>query len=412
MKTKSSNVIERQTTQQNYPLIVIASEARQSQPTTVIATPTRHCERNSAILSDYRHCITLPSLRGQRGNPDPTQQAQPRRATMHTTTASHIILAQAPSPRFAPLCIKSLRSMALAGCISLAFLTPATAADFSGSLKGVSITDAQATNKPPTATFTYTQNGDIVTLDASGSSDPDGTISKYKWTFGDGTTSEGATATYTLSGTSKLNVTLTVVDNNNGVALSQQTITPASKGIADDFSANTASSYTSVTGNILTVSGGTATPTRAYTSAAFMYSTDLTSSNMVVRAKLSRTNAAGTGLYFRASANGGYFLTNHYATADRLYLYSVSGSTFSQLATILFTGKMVWPADTSYPMEVTIQGSTITAKIDWNNNGAFDDANGNYTVTDNKITAGTRAGFGAAMNGGTTSIDDFKANPL
>jgi len=300
----------------------------------------------------------------------------------------------------------------LAGFISVAILSTATAADFSGSLKGVSITDSLANNKAPIASFTYTQEGDIITLDAGGSSDPDGNIVKYKWTFGDGATSEGATATYTLTGTANLQVILTVIDNNNGVALNQQSITPAPKGIADNFSANTASNYTSVTGNVLTVTGGTANPTRAYAKAAFMHSTDLTSSDMVVSAKLSRTSAAGGGLYFRASANGGYFLTINYSTGDRLYLYSVSGTTFTQVTTPMFTGKMIWPVDTSHSMEVTVQGSAITAKIDWNDDGIFDDANGTYTVTDSKIATGTRAGFGATMNGGTASIDDFKANPL
>lgn len=43
--------------------------------------------------------------------------------------------------------------------------------NFSGTLKGVAITDALGTNQPPVAQFTYSQNGDIFVFDANGSSD-------------------------------------------------------------------------------------------------------------------------------------------------------------------------------------------------------------------------------------------------
>ncbi|MBV5329101.1 MAG: PKD domain-containing protein, partial [Chlorobium sp.] len=170
--------------------------------------------------------------------PNPTQQAQPRRATMHTTTASPILLAKSPSTRFAPLCNKSLRSMALAGCISLAFLSPAIAADFSGSLKGVSITDAQATNKPPNASFTYTISSNTVTFNAGGTTDPDGTITKYQWDLGNGTKGEGITYSYQLvSNETNLKVTLTVIDNANAAALSQQAVSlvPVCSGTKGPF---------------------------------------------------------------------------------------------------------------------------------------------------------------------------------
>lgn len=154
---------------------------------------------------------------------------------MYSTTAFDMLPAQTPSTHFAPFCSKGATSSILAGFILLAFLSTATAADFSGSLKGVSITDAQVTNKPPTAVFTYKQDGGTIIFDASGSSDPDGSITKYKWGFGNGTASEGVTTTYTLTNTANFQVTLTVIDNNNGVALSQQTITSSSTGISDLF---------------------------------------------------------------------------------------------------------------------------------------------------------------------------------
>lgn len=119
--------------------------------------------------------------------------------------------------------LKGTQHAVMAGLISLPLLTAATAADFSGNLKGVTITDAQATNKAPIASFTYSISGNTVNLDASGSSDPDGSITSYQWDLGNGTKASGVTAVAEYPpGTYP--VTLTVQDNANGIAMSQQII--------------------------------------------------------------------------------------------------------------------------------------------------------------------------------------------
>ena len=95
--------------------------------------------------------------------------------------------------------------------------------EFEGSLKSVSITDAVGTNSAPTAIFTYTQDGDTFTFDASGSSDSDGTTTRYKWDFGDGTIVEGKTVQHTISNV-PTPVTLTVVSGDGGIVIVQEMV--------------------------------------------------------------------------------------------------------------------------------------------------------------------------------------------
>lgn len=115
-------------------------------------------------------------------------------------------------------------STVLTGLLSLALVSPAIAAGFSGSLKGVAITDSQEANKPPVAAFTYSIDGDVVTFNAGSSYDPDGTITKYTWDFGDGSIGEGASVSHQYSSLVSAPVSLTVVDDKNGVMIVQQTV--------------------------------------------------------------------------------------------------------------------------------------------------------------------------------------------
>lgn len=95
--------------------------------------------------------------------------------------------------------------------------------DFKGSLKSVTITDAAGTNAPPAAVIEYTKTGDTYSFDASKSSDSDGSITSYKWDFGDGTKAEGITTTHQFAAEPTA-TTLTVIDDKGGVAISQTTV--------------------------------------------------------------------------------------------------------------------------------------------------------------------------------------------
>lgn len=71
----------------------------------------------------------------------------------------------------------------------------------------------QADNIAPTAAFTASLFGNVLTVDASGSTDPDGTIVSYEWNFGGGATSTGETAQHSYDTPGIKTVTLTVTDD-------------------------------------------------------------------------------------------------------------------------------------------------------------------------------------------------------
>lgn len=83
--------------------------------------------------------------------------------------------------------------------------------------------DSDDGNQSPTAEFTASAYRPAATLpvdfDASASSDPDGTIVQYAWSFGDGTTGSGVTTTHVFQNETTdqiipYTVTLTVTDND------------------------------------------------------------------------------------------------------------------------------------------------------------------------------------------------------
>jgi PKD repeat protein len=93
--------------------------------------------------------------------------------------------------------------------------------------RGISVT----ANAAPTATFTATPISGraplTVSFDASGSTDADGTIASYAWTFGDTGTGTGATPQHTYNTDGTFTATLTVTDNEGATGTFSRVITVA-----------------------------------------------------------------------------------------------------------------------------------------------------------------------------------------
>lgn len=88
-------------------------------------------------------------------------------------------------------------------------------------------------NQPPTARpgGPYAGSAGIaVTFNGSASSDADGTIANYAWSFGDGGTGSGASPSHTYGAAGTYTVTLAVTDNNGATASATTTATISAGG--------------------------------------------------------------------------------------------------------------------------------------------------------------------------------------
>jgi PKD repeat protein len=90
-------------------------------------------------------------------------------------------------------------------------------------------------NSPPIARFSMTpENGDTVTtfrFNASRSEDPDGRITDYRWSFGDGARANGHEVTHVFEEAGRFDVELTVEDNKGEIArLEREVEVEKSKG--------------------------------------------------------------------------------------------------------------------------------------------------------------------------------------
>lgn len=83
-------------------------------------------------------------------------------------------------------------------------------------------------NQPPVSSFTATPISGTsplkVSFDGSASSDLDGSISEYRWSFGDGSSASGLSSQHTFTEIADYTVTLSVTDNHGETATSTKTV--------------------------------------------------------------------------------------------------------------------------------------------------------------------------------------------
>lgn len=87
-------------------------------------------------------------------------------------------------------------------------------------------------NQPPSAAFTASPSSGTapltVTLDGAGSSDPDGSVVSYQWSFGDGSTASGSRVSHVYAAVGTYTAALTVTDNSGATNTARRTVTVGS----------------------------------------------------------------------------------------------------------------------------------------------------------------------------------------
>ncbi|WP_269045840.1 PKD domain-containing protein [Paenarthrobacter sp. Z7-10] len=79
-------------------------------------------------------------------------------------------------------------------------------------------------NQPPVAAITSSNTGLDVAVDGSRSTDSDGTIGAYAWTFGDGASANGPTTGHTYAAAGTYTMTLTVTDDVGATGTATKTV--------------------------------------------------------------------------------------------------------------------------------------------------------------------------------------------
>jgi len=103
-------------------------------------------------------------------------------------------------------------------------------------------------NRSPVASFTASaailDKQQVVTFDARGSYDPDGTIVKYLWNFGDGNTATGVSVSHSYFESGSYTVTLTVTDNDGATDSTSAAKTVRNKSPVAIFTESAENVYT------------------------------------------------------------------------------------------------------------------------------------------------------------------------
>lgn len=108
---------------------------------------------------------------------------------------------------------------------------------------------------PPLASFSTAIAGHTLKVDGSSSSGQGGaTITGYAWTFGDGGTASGSTATYRYPTAGTYTVTLTVTDSNSLTGSTTHSVSPVDGGLSAYFvSLSATTGQTPTSGSVLSV---------------------------------------------------------------------------------------------------------------------------------------------------------------
>lgn len=191
-------------------------------------------------------------------------------------------------------------------------------------IPGASFTDqftitagAPPANTPPTASFTASCSALDCSVDGRASTDVDGSIAGYAWTFGDGATATGAQASHTYATAGSKTISLTVTDNLGATATTTRTVTataPPQPGslAADTFTRTVSGGFgTADAGGAWTTTGSTTSYSVSAGAGRIRFATP----GITNAASLSSVSSDATDLTFRVSSDKAASGSGTYVTA-------------------------------------------------------------------------------------------------
>ena len=114
------------------------------------------------------------------------------------------------------------------GAIGSTGPTGATGTAGSAGTSGSNATVPTSFNRPPAARVAISTTGLVLTVNASASTDPDGSIASYVWNFGESTSGSnsatGVSASHSYAAPGSYVLTLLVTDNQGGPAINQRNV--------------------------------------------------------------------------------------------------------------------------------------------------------------------------------------------
>jgi PKD repeat protein len=277
-------------------------------------------------------------------------------------------------------------------------------------------------------------------FDGSTSSDPDGMIASYAWTFGDGGTATGAKPSHTYATSGTYTVTLVVTDNQGATGTTSTAVSPVTAFALDTFTrtvsggwgtAETGGAWTVSPGSAFAVTGTAGTLTLAAPSSgptAFLNAVSSTSSDTFVTVTTDKA-ATGGGIYAnvigrRIVGQGDYRvkvrLQSTGAVGVTLTYVNGAGAETTLKAETTVAG-LTYTAGTRLRIRLQVTGTsptTVQAKV-WLASGV-EPAGWTSTITDATAAMQAAGGLGVAayLSGSATNApivetwDDLQSGPV
>lgn len=318
-----------------------------------------------------------------------------------------------------------------------------TVTDNRGATSALTQDVAVVANQAPTASFTPTVTNLTVAVDASASTDPDGTIATYAWDYGDGTTGAGVTSSHAYAAAGTYTVALSVTDDRGLVATAsaQVTVTAPLVWAKDTFERVASNGWgASEIGGAWTMNPSTTTALGKFSVSGGLAKVNLSAGNsytasLPAAAPSTNTEERFTVALGQAATGGGYYFsaigrqidnqTDYRAKfrvaangAVAVWLTRTVGGAETVLNSLTIPGMSVTGAD-SLNVRVQVTGTnatTVKAKI-WRT-GTAEPANWVLTASDSTpvLQAPGYVGINSYLSGSATaplvySYDNFWAGP-